>query len=789
MTPNVKRLLAARSLVGACLAALLLAACGGGGGGAASPAGGSGSSSGSGTSGTSSGSSSGGSSSSGSSSGGNDAYSVSGVVTGLLYGNTVWLLDNGTNNTSVTANGNFTFSTPVASGTAYVVTVLTQPNGQNCTVSNGSGTIAAADVSNVSVSCQGDLYNIGVTVTGLLPTQTMIVQDNGGNDLTVSANGLTYFTAPIADTSAYAVTIATQPAGESCTVANGQGTVSAANVNVSIACTPIPYSIGGTLAGLLAGDSVVLQDNGGDNATVLADGSFVFATQVPSGSAYAVTVLTQPTGQSCTVGNGNGTVAAAAVANITVNCQDNDYNVSATVSGLLANLSLVLQDNGGDNLAITRNGSANFNTPLVYQSSYAVTVLTQPYGETCTVANSAGTVGAGNVSLSVACTLNAGSGAGSGGASLIPVPTASGNTVPIEFDGGANPSVIEFNRPFVSVVVCTPGTSGATAACQTINHVVLDTGSYGLVLRSSAISASLNLPIVTDANAQPIGACNQYGGGYSWGSVRVADLYMGGERAQSFLIADDGAAPGGANTPPSSCTSGGSYLFASNSSENGIMGVGVLLDNWPLEYTCTAGACNAIATTSYPIANLPAHFQSDNDGLLVQVPAVSGAATTSETSGTLVFGIGTKTNNALNGATAYATNASGDFTTKYKGGSYPSFLDTGSSVLYFTDSTIQLCRLEAWAFCPSPSPATLSATNLSSTGSASGAVTFEIYNADTVFAAGSVYLANLGGPFSGFQGFSSSYFDWGLPFFFGRNVFVAFQGANTPGGVGPYWAY
>ncbi|MBU1237430.1 MAG: SBBP repeat-containing protein [Gammaproteobacteria bacterium] len=80
------------------------------------------------------------------------------------------------------------------------------------------------------------------------------------------------------------------------------------------------YTIGGTVSGLSG--TLVLQNNGGDDRSVTADGAFTFATAVPDGSAYAVTVLTQPAGQTCTVSNGSGT-ATANVDTLAVQCVDN----------------------------------------------------------------------------------------------------------------------------------------------------------------------------------------------------------------------------------------------------------------------------------------------------------------------------------------------------------------------------------------------------------------------------------------------------------------------------------
>ena len=81
------------------------------------------------------------------------------------------------------------------------------------------------------------------------------------------------------------------------------------------------YSVGGSVSGLSG--TVVLQDNGGDNLSVSANGSFTFATALAGGAAYSVTVKTNPAGQSCTVANGSGTVGSANVTNVAVTCTTN----------------------------------------------------------------------------------------------------------------------------------------------------------------------------------------------------------------------------------------------------------------------------------------------------------------------------------------------------------------------------------------------------------------------------------------------------------------------------------
>ncbi|ULR91371.1 DUF11 domain-containing protein [Comamonas sp. B21-038] len=82
----------------------------------------------------------------------------------------------------------------------------------------------------------------------------------------------------------------------------------------------LPRSVGGNVSGLATGKSVVLQNNGGDNLTVFANGVFTFATQVTNGNAYVVTVLSQPAEQTCTVSQGSGTMGVSNVSDVAVSC-------------------------------------------------------------------------------------------------------------------------------------------------------------------------------------------------------------------------------------------------------------------------------------------------------------------------------------------------------------------------------------------------------------------------------------------------------------------------------------
>jgi N-acetylneuraminic acid mutarotase len=162
------------------------------------------------------------------------------------------------------------------------------------------------------------------------------------------------------------------------------------------------YSLGGMVNGLQAGKSLVLQNNGADDLTIAQSGGFTFPNGLAPGTSYGVTVLTQPAGENCTVTHGTGTVTTANISDVSVTCSSSTYTVGGTVSGLTA--TLVLQDNAADNLSIALNGGFTFNTPLASGSSYAVTVLTQPAGQACTLSNATGHVASANVtSVTVTC--------------------------------------------------------------------------------------------------------------------------------------------------------------------------------------------------------------------------------------------------------------------------------------------------------------------------------------------------------------------------------------------------
>jgi uncharacterized delta-60 repeat protein len=160
------------------------------------------------------------------------------------------------------------------------------------------------------------------------------------------------------------------------------------------------YSVGGSVSGL--NGTVVLTNNGGDDLTITADGSFTFASSVADGGAYNVQVKTQPSGQTCTPGSNTGTISGANVTDVAITCSTNSYSVGGSVSGLSG--TLVLQNNGGDDLTITADGSFTFASSVADGGAYNVQVNTHPAGQTCSPGSNTGTISGANVTnVSVAC--------------------------------------------------------------------------------------------------------------------------------------------------------------------------------------------------------------------------------------------------------------------------------------------------------------------------------------------------------------------------------------------------
>ena len=297
------------------------------------------------------------------------------------------------------------------------------------------------------------------------------------------------------------------------TIKNGAGT--RVGQGVFLVQLTIPtFTVGGSVSGL-AGSGLVLQNNAGDDLTINANSAFTFATTLPDGSDYLVTVATQPAdpSQTCLVSNGAGTLAGSDVTNVAIACSTNTFTVGGTVSGL-AGTGLVLQNNDGDDLPINANGAFTFPIALVDGNGYAVTVATQPSvpAQACNVIGGIGTLSGSQVSdIEVTCvTLPFTLTAAAGDAQVAPIGTSFDVPLAVQLlDGNADPVA-------AASVIFTAPESGPSA--------VLDDGS--------APSGS-TLPVLTDVDgiAIAVATANSVPGCYTVlanhpGTVEAAEFTL-----------------------------------------------------------------------------------------------------------------------------------------------------------------------------------------------------------------------------------------------------------------------
>jgi hypothetical protein len=375
------------------------------------------------------------------------------------------------------------------------------------------------------------------------------------------------------------------------------------------------------------------------------------------------------------------------------------------------------------------------------------------------------------------------------GASL-PQITGS-NVLPVSVGGSSRYA----NEATVSVTICDTNNDN----CQTIGNILLDSGDYGLRVFQQALNPLLaaHLSPVQVNNTQPLYECTQYGDGSAvWGPVELASVTLGGE--QPVLVPIQVIGPGSFNSSQV-CPATPLLSSPSDALYNGSIGIGFFAQDCGevcassaqngQYFTCSGNTCTSIAVqTSSQVQNLVAALQTDNNGVLLRFPSVPAQGSPS-LSGYLILGIGTQSNNSPAGVTAYAADNNPDdinyatLTTNFDAASYSGFLDTGSTGLFFPSNQIPTITLDGAEWFNPPSLLTLSAMNVGYPGGPVGEVEFQVNNFNTLISSPNNVFSDLAGPLP------DSQFDWGLPFFLGRNVYIGIEGTTSSLGTGPYWAY
>ncbi len=374
-------------------------------------------------------------------------------------------------------------------------------------------------------------------------------------------------------------------------------------------------------------------------------------------------------------------------------------------------------------------------------------------------------------------------------------PNVGSNMVPLIVDGGPTNNYV--NGAFASVTLCVPGTTN----CQTIDHLLVDTGSSGVRVIDSVLT--LSLPQQT-SNGGVRGECAQFPDGVAWGEVASADIQVGGEKATSVPGANFTGIPvqviGTSVFPvPQSCSARGVPKETVQAlGANGILGVGLFQQdcgtyctsnidpNFPFYYACSGGTCaQAVISLTNQVQNPVWVLPQDNNGVLIALPDCEGCG---QLNGFLMLGIDTQGDNFLGDANFYATTPDGNFQkVTLNGRDYVNdcgvsdnpvclSITSGSNALFLLDAQTlgvsQCSGTNAGFYCQNPAKY-LQPVNVGVNGT-SNSVLLSIGDADLLLSGNSKVPA-----FSTLAGPNPGSFEYGLPFFMGRPVFIVIESKTT----------
>jgi len=372
------------------------------------------------------------------------------------------------------------------------------------------------------------------------------------------------------------------------------------------------------------------------------------------------------------------------------------------------------------------------------------------------------------------------SGCNGGGGSSGSSSQSANNQLPVVVDRGVNESA-PLNRPFVTVTLCVPGTN----TCQTIDHVLLDSGSDGLRVPASVLANRSSYPQLMSPTSQPLYTCANYAAGYDFGSVNTADVKLGGLTAKAvpFQIIDDSQPQIGI---PDSCNSSGSYFDFVAAGQNAIVGIRNWVYDEDRSYTCNDGGCTEINNLpesmliGSPIIRIP----GNNNGASIQFPSVPANGAQSFI-GVLTIGINTQANNSIGSDVSLLYTRDSLFKASYNNVNQASTFDSGTPYIIFTDNGIPLCNAGAAEgfYCP-VSPMLINAVFSNFDGGNQVNASYLLQNPLIYYdnaVANNTLLPYAGAPCSGCESFADSIFLWGLPYFYGKTIYSGFPGVVING--------
>ena len=250
------------------------------------------------------------------------------------------------------------------------------------TPTGGSITFSIDATALKTVCVSGTTCNIPVVLSGPNSySSTVATIDNNNAGTVITNSNFTRLT-----TGAYTLTVASSalPANVSFSApainVTDNNTVNEAAL-FTVASTPVvagSYSVGGTLSGLNTGLTVALNNNGGNTLSLSSNGAFKFSTLVAANTNYAVTVGTQPSGQTCTVSNGAGKVTAN-ITTVSVSCTTNSSGSTGAIK--YRGVNLAGADFGEGNLPGTFGVDYTYptNAEATYFKSKGMNVIRLPF--------------------------------------------------------------------------------------------------------------------------------------------------------------------------------------------------------------------------------------------------------------------------------------------------------------------------------------------------------------------------------------------------------------------------
>ncbi len=379
---------------------------------------------------------------------------------------------------------------------------------------------------------------------------------------------------------------------------------------------------------------------------------------------------------------------------------------------------------------------------------------------------------------------------GFGGAAL--AATSPANVLPLAVHHST--AVTDANIPTVSITLCVPGYTDS-AHCQTIPDILVDTGASGLRVVSSVLNSTLQKAFVPETySGKNVAECLQYVESAVWGSVSQADVWLGTDPTKGTPPANaqyGKSVPfhliGSSSVPkaPSGCTSTGPIQdTVADFGSNGTIGVSPgALDNEPLYYTCSSTTCTKVSLPAAsqvpnPVGKLP----TDNNGVILQVNALSSGNAQTSGSGSLILGIGTESNNKLATTTkiAYTNSSYGMNDIKLQVGSskastfdadYYDAFDSGTNFLTFPSFTGMSTVSKSTGLFAPKSATSVSMSVTDGNGTASSGYAFTVASYTTTTLNNDAALSQAGG--------EDNIVLIGFPYFYGKTLYFAMDGASV----------